>query len=109
MRHMRVAISRATVAAARKAETLGVFAIAVFFVGALLVPNARGQLVLDGTAPVVDVHPTGQPVSGSGGAYIPSDVKHPVLPLEVKIRDLYPVLAHYGDRLTATLRGAQHR
>jgi hypothetical protein len=39
----------------------------------------------------------------SGTVSVPVTARHPVVPLEVEIRDLYPVNLAYGDHITATL------
>lgn len=77
----------------------GALVIAAFFLTGLMSPQLRGQLLLDGTIP----NAPGQRDHGVAVSNVPSYVKHPLLPLEVKIRDLYPVVAYYGDKITATL------
>jgi hypothetical protein len=59
---------------------------------------AHGELLLDATAPAKDSR-----TSGVIKMNIPSTTVHPVLPLEIHIRDFYPVNASYGDRLNVIL------
>jgi hypothetical protein len=72
--------------------------LAWLLLGTLISPTARGQLVLDATAPSRNSR-----TSGVIKTNIPSTTAHPVLPLEVHIRDFYPVTATYGDRLNVIL------
>jgi hypothetical protein len=66
--------------------------------GLLLCIDARGQLVLDATTA-----PRDSRTSGIVKMKITSSTRRPVLPLEIHIRDLYPVTAAYGDRLNVLL------
>ena len=61
--------------------------------------SAPCQIFLDATVP--ESEEQSGPRTGSAG--INSSVKRPTLPLEVTIRDLYPVSASYGDQISVTL------